>query len=138
MIVRILKVSDTEMPYDTIADWRWLENNLFIHYVDLGNPIYEWLLWHHEMDEATLCKHKGIDAAQVDEFDKDFERKRKYGDTSEPGDETKAPYHFAHTGAELNERALAATLGIVWGDYGLAIDRAFERVRKARSEKLDG
>lgn len=135
MIIQIDKVLDTAMPYDTIADWRWqpmLSQLLLITYVDLGNPNFEWLLWHHELNEALLCREQGITVAQVDKFDKEYEAGRKPGDDSEPGDQTEAPYHFAHTGAELNERALAATLGVVWGDYIKAIDTAFERVRKAR------
>ncbi len=133
MKIEIEQVPDTAMPYDSVADWRWTApGTLRITYVKLYNTEFEWLLWHHELDEAMLCTHKGVTVEQVDEFDKQYEAKRKPGDNSEPGDQTEAPYHFAHTGAELNERALAATIGVVWGNYIKAIDAAFERVRKAR------
>ncbi len=131
--VTIEKVADTEMPYDTVSDWRYDGATLIIRYVNLGNSNFELLLVHHEMDEAIICKKQGVTVAQVDEFDEEFERTRLPDDTeSEPGDEPDAPYHFAHTTAEALERSLALALGVKWGDYMIAIEDAFIRVRKAR------
>ncbi len=127
-------VQDDEMPYDTVADWRVIDyGSLCVKYVRLDNPIFEYLLVHHEIDEAQICRLQGIDVSQVDEFDENFERKRPADDNeSEPGDESDAPYHFAHTTAEALERSLALALGVVWGDYMKAIENAFKRVRKNR------
>jgi len=131
-------VADEQMPYDTVADWRLNDFGcLRVTYVSLGNMLYEYLLVHHEYDEAQICMLQGIDVAQVDEFDENYERKRPEHDTeSEPGNESDAPYHFAHTTAEALERSLALALGVVWGDYMKAIEDAFKRVRKNRRALL--
>jgi hypothetical protein len=125
---------DEAMPYDTVADWRALENGtLVVNHVVLGDPLFEYLLVHHEIDEAQICRMQGIEVSQVDEFDESYERKRPENDMeSEPGNESDAPYHFAHTTAEASERVLALALGVVWGDYMKAIEDAFRRVRKNR------
>ncbi len=131
-------VMDTEMPYDTVADWRNLDRHILsVKHVGLSNPLHEYLLVHHEIDEAQLCRLKGIEVSQVDEFDEAFERKRPENDMeSEPGNESDAPYHFAHTTAEALERTLALALGVVWGDYMKDIEKAFVRVRTARRALL--
>jgi hypothetical protein len=46
-----------------------------------------------------------------------YEAKRKPGDTSEPGDDAKAPYHREHVFATKIERLLAVELGVNWRDY---------------------
>ena len=134
----IERVDDDVMPYDTVADWRIEEpNTLFVKHVVLSHPLYEFLLVHHEIDEAQICRMQGIDVSQVDRFDEDFERQRPENDMeSEPGNETAAPYHFAHTTAEVPERVLALALGVVWGDYMKDIEDAFRRVRRNRRALL--
>ena len=127
------KVQDADMPYDTVADWRMVGFALTVKYVHLGDALFEYLLVHHEIDEAQICRMQGIEVSQVDEFDENFERKRPENDMeSEPGNESDAPYHFAHTTAEAMERTLALALGVVWGDYMKAIEDAFKRVRQNR------
>ena len=134
-MISIMCVSDEAMPYDTVADWRFLNERLIVAHVSLGNELFEYLLVHHEIDEATICCMQGITVAQVDEFDENFERKRPENDiTSEAGEQSDAPYHFAHCTAEALERTLALALGVKWGDYSTAIEVAFKRVRSARRQ----
>ena len=133
--IDILQVTEVAQRYDTVADWQLDKGKLTIYYVNLGDALHNWLLIHHEIDEACLCAMAGITQAQVDEFDENYERTRAPDDTdSEPGDQANAPYHFAHTAAEAMERTLALALGVIWGDYMEAIEEAFKRVRKARAK----
>ena len=71
----------------------------------------------HEAIEAYLCKQAGISQVAVDRFDQAYERRRKPGDDSEPGDDPKAPYHFAHVFATKVEHMLADQLGVSWSAY---------------------
>ena len=59
------------------------------------------------------CDH----SAGAAESDRAYEAKRKPGDDSEPGDDPRAPYHFAHVFAEKIERLLATELGVDWSAY---------------------
>jgi len=71
----------------------------------------------HEAIEAYLCKQAGISQVAVDRFDQAYERRRKPGDDSEPGDDPKAPYHFAHVFATKVEHMIADQLRVNWGAY---------------------
>jgi hypothetical protein len=71
----------------------------------------------HEAVEAYLCKQAGVSQAAVDRFDQAYERRRKPGDDSEPGDDPKAPYHFAHVFATKVEHMIADQLRVNWGAY---------------------
>lgn len=133
--ITIMQVPDLCMPYDTVADWRIIKGRLVVSYVSLGDRIFEYLLAHHEIDEAMLCCMQGITAQQVDKFDETFERMREPNDiSSEPGEQFAAPYHFAHSTAEANERVLALALGVKWGQYNDAVELAFKRVRDVRRQ----
>ena len=71
----------------------------------------------HEAIEAYLCKQAGISQVAVDRFDQAYERRRKAGNDSEPGDDPKAPYHKEHMFASKVERMLANELGVRWNAY---------------------
>ena len=71
----------------------------------------------HEAIEAYLCKQAGISQVAVDRFDQAYERRRKPGDDSEPGDDPKPPYHKEHMFASKVERMLANKLGVNWSAY---------------------
>ena len=86
----------------------------------------------HEAIEAYLCKQAGVSQAAVDRFDQAYERRRKPGDESEPGNDPKAPYDFAHVFATKVERMLAGQLGI---NGGLRW-RGIQQVKRARSTYL--
>ena len=71
----------------------------------------------HEAIEAYLCKQAGISQAAADRFDQAYERRRKAGDESEPGDNRKAPYYKEPMFASKVERMLANKLGVNWRAY---------------------
>jgi hypothetical protein len=87
----------------------------------MSDQRYEFLVGMHEAIEAYLCKQAGISQAAVDRFDQAYERRRKPGDDSEPGDNPKAPYHKEHTFATKVERMLADQLGVHWNAYGCEV-----------------
>lgn len=71
----------------------------------------------HELIEVLLCKAAGVTQEDVDKFDLNFEKKRKKGDDSEPGDDPKAPYYKQHKFATKIERLLCKELGENWNWY---------------------
>jgi hypothetical protein len=91
----------------------------------------------HELVEAVLCKEAGVSQREVDEFDMSFERHRKPGDLSEPGDDPKAPYQ--HQAASWFEKALAEKLGVDWAAYSREVGsprRLLPRPRHRRAARL--
>jgi hypothetical protein len=75
------------------------------------------LIAHHEFSEVCQTEHEGIREPDIQAFDLEFERNRKPGDLSEPGDDPLAPYRRQHFRAEINERNLADWLGVDWDLY---------------------
>lgn len=93
------------------------EEVLYIRVSKLSDWRREALVAIHELVEVLLCKHDGVTTEDVDKFDMDFERRRKEGDLSEPGDDPKAPYVLEHCIATGIERILAAELNVSWKEY---------------------
>jgi hypothetical protein len=73
---------------------------------------YELLVAAHETIEVYLAIDAGVSPQAVDKFDRAYERRRKPGDGSEPGDDPKAPCHEMHVRATMVERQLARWLGV--------------------------
>jgi len=92
----------------------------------LGNWRYEACVTIHELVEIFIVKHQGIPFEKIDRFDEAFERRRKKGNTDEPGDDPRAPYKFAHCIASGVERVVAAVLGVSWKKYEAVCDKLME------------
>ena len=103
--------------YPTAGDWQLKPDGLHIFVSQMSDQRYEFLVGMHEAIEAYLCKQAGVSQAAVDKFDEAFERRRKPGNDSEPGDDPKAPYHNEHMFASKVERMLATELGVNWSTY---------------------
>lgn len=121
----IRSVPHSQQRYETIGDWFYLDNgDLHIVVSDMGNWKLELLVARHELDEAMLCKARGITLQVVDKFDMDYETNRNPSDTiSEPGDDPKAPYYNEHFFATTSERLMARELGVSWRDYEETIQK---------------
>jgi hypothetical protein len=118
ILIQVIKHENQRYP--TVGDWTFVgQNNLVIHVSDLGDTKMNCLIAVHELIEALLCKFAvpEITSTQVDEFDIEFERQRKEGDTSEPGNDPRAPYHFQHLSATIIEKYFAIALGVSWDEY---------------------
>jgi hypothetical protein len=123
MNVFIKTIPHKEQLYNTCGDWRWdKDDTLQIRVSKMSDWRYEVCVLIHEIVEAFLCKYSSIGQKQVDRFDIAFEKKRKEGDESEPGDSPKAPYRAQHCIATGIERIVAAFLGVVWADYDKEIN----------------
>ena len=103
--------------YPTAGDWQLKPDGLHILVSRMSDQRYEFLVGMHEAIEAYLCKQVGISQAAVDRFDQAYERRRKPGDHSEPGDDPQAPYHKEH----MVERMLDDQLNVNWGAYDRAV-----------------
>ena len=82
--------------YPTAGDWQLKPDGLHVLVSRMSDQRYEFLVGMHEAIEAYLCKRAGISQAAVDRFDQAYERRRKSGGDSEPGDDPNAPYHKEH------------------------------------------
>ena len=113
-------------PYPTVGDWRRdSDGTLRINVSSEIGEKYAALVALHELVEVLLCEERGITVEAVDEFDKAYEKQREKSltlDTSEPGDDSKAPYRNEHCIATGVERIVAAALDVDWSDYEKAIN----------------
>jgi hypothetical protein len=117
MNIFIKKIPHSLQRYPTVGDWYWDDGALFITVSQMDNWKYEFLVTLHELAEVHLCIHSGIEQSVVDAFDIKFEKKRKKGNTDEPGDDPKCPYRTEHLIATGIEKVAAAFLGVCWKDY---------------------
>ena len=117
-----MNVTIKTIPHDqhrccTCGDWWWEGDTLQIRVSEMNDDRYEWLIAVHELVEVWCCRHAGITQKQVDDFDFAYEKNRTVDDTSEPGDDAKAPYRQPHCLATGIERILAFVWGVCWADY---------------------
>jgi hypothetical protein len=118
MIITIETVPAAKMRYPTVGDWQFKpDGTLHITVSRMSDHRYEFLLALHELVEALLCRQAGISEAAVDAFDEAYERHRKPGDDSEPGDAAGAPYRREHVIASVTERLAADLLKVDWNRY---------------------
>lgn len=124
MKIIIETIPHKKQRYPTVGDWYYDQRGvLHIKVSKLSNWKREALIAAHELMEALLCKEAGITQEQVDKFDMEFERKRKRGDTAEPGDSLRAPYFFQHRFASKVESQLAKELGVSWEAYEKELEK---------------
>lgn len=125
MKIVIESIDHKDQRYETVGDWFWDEKGVLqIRVSRMSDRRYEWLAMLHEIVEALLCKHDGIDEECVTEFDKMFEIERARGDhgkEEEPGDS--APYRHQHSFATALERALSVMIGVDWKKYSEEVER---------------
>ena len=116
-------IPHSSQRYETVGDWKFEEDGtLKISVSEMSNGRYEQCVQVHELIEVLLCRLRGITQKQVDDFDMEYERNRKPGDESEPGDHKDAPYRREHFFATTVERMLAAECGIDWEAYDKEIN----------------
>jgi hypothetical protein len=118
MKIIIETIPHEQHRYTTVGDWFYEpDGTLRIKVSELSDWRREMLIAVHELIEVLACKHDGVTAESVDEFDKNFEANRAPDNEDEPGDEPKAPYVRQHCLATGVERILAAHLGVNWKEY---------------------
>lgn len=121
MRIVIETIPHKQQRYDTCGDWTVDGDTVTIYVSEMGDWRKEMAVAYHELREYLLCKHLGISQESVDSFDIEYEKNRKEGDTSEPGDDPKAPYYIPHQYATHDERNLIADLGVNWDEYNTLI-----------------
>jgi hypothetical protein len=118
MNIKIKTIPHNWQRYDTVGDWEMREDDTLIIKVSrMDNWKYELLVGFHELVETVLCKDRVILQADVDEFDMLYEKNRKEGDVSEPGNSPNAPYYKEHKFATKLEKMLAKELNVDWKKY---------------------
>lgn len=122
MQVIIKTIEHSEQRYDTVGDWQMTGDGLLITVSKMHDIRYELCVAVHELCEALMCIHKGVDQYSVDQFDINYEKNRGDNDTSEPGDSPLAPYNRQHIIATTIERILAGELDIDWNKYNETVN----------------
>lgn len=125
MKLTIESIPHNQQRYETCGDWQELQPpfvaegdvGIAVTVSELGDWRMDACVGIHEAVEALMCKYAGVIQEQVDAFDMEYEKNRKDGDESEPGDSANAPYYKQHQIATGIERILAAELGIDWNAY---------------------
>ena len=114
MRIIIETIPHKRQRYETCGDWYFRKGVLHIKVSKMSDWRREMLVAVHELVEVLLCKDRGITTAEVDAFDKAFEKARAPGNEDEPGDDPKAPYRKEHFFATNIERLLSAELRVDW------------------------
>jgi len=121
MRIVIQTIPHENQRYPTVGDWVFtndpIADTLHVAVSEMGNQDYEFLVGIHEQIEAFLCRKAGISEEAVTAFDKEFERNRVEGNTTEPGNDPDAPYYREHQFATSVENMLAHALRIDWDEY---------------------
>ena len=123
--IKVKTIPHAQHRYETVGDY-WTtdkgEVKREVRVSEMGNWKYEFLVAIHEQIEQALCINRGISEELITKFDEEYEASRRPDDlTSEPGDDSNAPYRREHFFATSIERLIAAELGVDWGEYEKAI-----------------
>lgn len=118
-LITIDNIIHKEQRYDSCGDYEEYSDGNFcdITVSRLSDWRYEALIASHELLEYIIVKYQKIPLNKIDEFDIQFEKNRKKGNTDEPGDDPKAPYHKAHKFSTMVEQLLAQMLKVKWSVY---------------------
>lgn len=123
-IIEIHPIPSDFHVYPTAGNWIFTKHGTLVVFAShFKNPIHTFLVALHEMVEATICKIDGISTEQVDDWDCDYEKNRKPGDNSEPGEHKLCPYRRAHLAALRVEMLAAVELGVDWIKYEDALNK---------------
>jgi hypothetical protein len=123
--ILIKVIPHAQQRYDTVGDWIFQGDTLFITISDMGDDRYNQLVGYHEYIEAILCKAAGIKEEDVTAFDIKFEEWRASGNVGafdEPGNHNASPYYQQHQIATQYEMLLARELGVDWDAYDEAVN----------------
>lgn len=115
-------VPHREQRYETVGDWMYLGDTLYIFISNMGNDDYHQLVAIHEYVEALLCRKDGIKETAVTAFDIEYEKNRPEGNFDEPGNCPAAPYYEQHQTATQIEKLMALKLGVNWEAYDAAVN----------------
>lgn len=123
-------IPHSEQRYPTAGDYWWDGQTLHIRVSKLDNSLHEYLIFIHELIEATLVREDGA-PDQSTEFDVPYELARKAGiaapcgcvptEDSEPGDDIDCPYYREHWMATMVEQMLCWYWQLNWNEYGKAV-----------------
>lgn len=118
MKIVIETIPHEQHRYPAVGDY-WVDKDgtIQVRVSKLSNWRMEVLIIIHELIELFLCRHEQISFKAIDRFDIAYEKVRKEGDESEPGDDPKAPYVSQHCIATGVERILCALFCISWKKY---------------------
>jgi hypothetical protein len=125
MRITIETIPHEQQRYPTVGDWQFVESDhLVIRVSDMENNDYAFLVGIHEAIEAWLAvKRCGPEVEKdLDAFDMQYEKDRKNGDDSEPGDDARCPVYLEHQVATGIERILAGLLGVDWNTYDQGVN----------------
>lgn len=123
-------IAHDSQRYETPGDWLYDEagGKITIFTSDLGDWRMSMATGIHEVVEVLQCVRDGVSDEVVCAFDIEYEKARDEGraascgcvpnEDSEPGEDRHAPYRKQHAVADVIERLLALSLGVVWDEYG--------------------
>ena len=115
-----LVASKPNIRYGNLGDWYDPNNgNRLVVVADLPDSDMRLALAIHEIVEQHLCIKNGVPADAVDKWD------AGYTGDGDPGSEPQAPYFKEHIAALIVEHAVCDALGIKWGRYEEALDKAY-------------
>ncbi len=111
-------IPHAQQRYETVGDW-WFDEGgtLQIRVSQMGEWRSEMAVATHELSEAIACREAGIPEPVCMAFDIEYERKRKPGDNSEPGDAPNCPYGPQHKAATAIERQFVESHGLTWKEH---------------------
>lgn len=132
-------IPHTKQRYPTAGDYWWDEDTLHIRVSQLKEPLHEYLIFVHELIEATLVREDGApDESTI--FDMPYELARKAGiaapcgcvptEDSEPGDDVHSPYYREHHMATMVEQMLCWYWDLRWDEYGEEVSKLDAPVAK--------
>lgn len=120
--IDISVVPHRKQRYDTAGDYFKKGGELHIR-VSKMNAEHEFYVALHELIEWYGIEQAGVSIDSIDQFDIEFEKKRKAGDLSEPGDDLNAPYYKEHQFATLIERMVVEHFGGDWKKYSEHVNK---------------
>ena len=115
--ITIKVIPHNEQQYETCGNYRYDGDSWLIEVSDMDNWKYEMLIALHEFVELLLVRDREIPLEIITDFDMKFEKKRKKGNTDEPGDDKNSPYRKEHKFATKIEKMMAKELKVNWNKY---------------------
>lgn len=117
MKIIIKSIPHKRQKYDTVGNY-WVDSNgdWQIRISEMPKK-YMLLVAIHELIEKILCDDREILDEVITQYDTALERRRKPGNTDEPGDNIEAPYFKEHQLATAIEKRIALELNINWKNY---------------------
>jgi hypothetical protein len=116
MNITIKSIPHAKHRYPTVGDW-WFEDGGETLQIRVSQELPQKsqdLVVLHELAEVFMCRANGVGQLEVDQFDMAYEKNRKSGDTSEPGDQKDAPYFLQHQIATMIELIASRQMDVNW------------------------